>query len=714
MLLDRKPTREDVGIAGPSTLASYLQAGLNAKEQGNLPKALACFDQALALKGDSFALLAERAGCLFLMGRVDEALQAYTSCILAASAGDPVAEVLYKRAQVCMRLGRLAQAEEDLAGAIARGKRDEGVYVELQTLYRAQQRWAQGAELLLRAVREVPGNFELWMGLGECLARLERYPEALEAYGWAHETRPTSGLPLFQRGSLLLNLLDQPERALRDLQLAAPLLPDELGVWMALEKACSQLNRPEEARKALQRAVELDGANPASYSALIFRADHCKDASLQESYALRREYAARFEAPLRAERYEHTNVPDPKRRLRVGYVSADFCIHSAAQAFVPVLEAHDPRQVQVYCYSMGDLRDAFTRRVQRASARCYDVRNLDDAELAAQIHKDRIDILVDCSGHTAGNRLLAFARKPAPVQITAWGYVTGTGLESMDYCLTDAVSLPPAFERYFSETPLRLSSVLTGEPLLSHLPDSPPPCLGRGYPTLGCFNRYTKLNRRTLRLWAALMRQIPQARMLFKDTAFDQAARIHEVRSVFEEAGVPAQRLFFWGSTSHHDHVASYVHLDVALDPFPAGGGRTTLEALWMGVPVVTHLGNNLNSRVTASLLKSAGLENLVAATYEEYLFKVVTLVRDVERLKSLRVELRNRLMETSLYNPKGYTRELETAYREVWTRWCAGGEPPARQSLVGVEPALSPLRTAGGILASGGGVARTDGGWTC
>jgi protein O-GlcNAc transferase len=696
-----RPPEPPQPSGGPPSLARLLELGLAALELGHLQAALETFDRALALKADSFVLLSERARCLFLMGNLGDALQGLTACLAVAGDGDPVAEVYYRRAVVEVRLGRPAQAEEDFRASLGQGLRDERCFAELAALYTGQQRWDEAIELLRRAARLHPFSYEVWWSLAQALVRREREGEALEAFEWAYQAQVGRGEPLLARARLLLQPLDQPERALVELDRAQPLLGDDPALWMTYEQAYSRCNRLEEARQALQRAVELDAGNPDYYSALIFRTDHCKDASLQTSYALRLDYARRFEAPLRAERFEHANQRDPKRRLRVGYVSADFCNHSAAQCFIPVIEAHDPRQVEVFCYSSGTRFDQATRRVQRASSRCYDVRALSDAQLAAQIHKDQIDILVDCSGHTAGNRLQVFAYKPAPVQITAWGYVNGTGLETMDYCLSDAVVLPLEFEPYFRERPLRLSTLLTGEPLHAHLKTAPLPLLGRGYPTLGCFNRYTKITRRTLRLWSLLLQQIPNARLLLKDVAYDNPARVQEVRSVLEAAGVATERVFVWGTTSHLEHIEAYAHLDVALDPFPAGGGRTTLEALWMGVPVITHRGDNLNGRVTASILRSAGLEHLVASTYEEYIAKTRTLLADVEGLRALRQGLRAKLLRTPLYDPKRYTRELEAAYRTVWAAWCQGPPTAATGAELALTPqnpwALQPIKQAAG-----------------
>jgi len=287
---------------------------------------------------------------------------------------------------------------------------------------------------------------------------------------------------------------------------------------------------------------------------------------------------------------------------------------------------------------------------------------------------DGIDILVDLSGYSSGHRLKAFAMKPAPIQVTAWGHAMGTGLDAMDYFFADHVTVPPEARRYFSEDVIELPAFVPYSPLEPSPEVGPLPALGHGAVTFGCFNRLSKVTPEAMRLWARVMAAIPGSRVLLKVYGVDHPLVQDHLRATFAAEGGDARRMVFLGGSSRWDHLAAYGRVDLVLDPFPHGGGVTALDGLWMGVPMVTLLGERIPSRMGASILTTLGLREFIASTPEEYVALAIHYVRDLSRLAVLRAELRQRLAGSVICDHRAYCRAVEGAYRTMWVRWCGTG----------------------------------------
>jgi predicted O-linked N-acetylglucosamine transferase (SPINDLY family) len=299
---------------------------------------------------------------------------------------------------------------------------------------------------------------------------------------------------------------------------------------------------------------------------------------------------------------------------------------------------------------------------------------MSDDAVARQIRADGIDILIDLSGHSAGNRLLVFARKPAPVQITAWGHATGTGMKTMDYFFTDAWGVRVEERGFFAEEVIDLPCAICYEPP-DYLPElGPLPALNGGPVTYGCVNRLEKITQQTIALWGKILEEAPQAQLLIKDY---KAMGDPHMRPIFLErlrvtAGIEADRVILAGPTAHAEHLKIFHQIDVGLDPFPQGGGISTAEALWMGVPIVTRLGKTPPSRLTPSILSQLGMAEWVASTDDQYVHIALEAGRDLPRLAALRASLRERLRRSAFGDPESYTRAVERSYRQLWQRWCA------------------------------------------
>ncbi|MBV8652580.1 MAG: glycosyltransferase, partial [Alphaproteobacteria bacterium] len=373
------------------------------------------------------------------------------------------------------------------------------------------------------------------------------------------------------------------------------------------------------------------------------------------------------------------NTREPERRLRIGYVSGDFRDHPVAFFLESVLAAHDPNAVELACYSNNDKDDAVTKRLMALVPRWRRIKRVDDAAAAALVREDKIDILVDLSGHTTGQRLKIFALKPAPVQCTWIGYYATTGLPEMDYIIADRIVLPPGEESFYLEKPWRMpDSYLCFTPPDFDVEIGPPPAECNGTITFGSCNNVLKVNRLVVAEWSRLLRHVPTARLLLRSALLSSEEIRDELRRQFVEHGIAAERLALLPTGTRQELMATYNEIDIALDPFPYGGGTTTVEALWMGVPVVSRRGDRFSGRVSESILATIGLPELVAGSADDYIAKAAALAEDRPRLAELRRTLRSRVAFSPLCDAKNFTRHLEQAYRSMWRGWCTGKENAA------------------------------------
>jgi predicted O-linked N-acetylglucosamine transferase (SPINDLY family) len=361
--------------------------------------------------------------------------------------------------------------------------------------------------------------------------------------------------------------------------------------------------------------------------------------------------------------------------LRIGYVSPDFVHHAVSYFVEPVLAAHNRAQIEVFCYADAPVADATTARLRGLSDQWRDIAPLNDAQVAELIRSDKIDILVDLAGHTARHRLLVFARRPAPIQLTWIGYPNTTGLETIDSRLTDAISDPLGqTEVFHTEKLVRLPEVFScykpsdQAPAVSELP-----AVKNGYVTFGSFNHFAKINPAVLDLWARLMVRLPSSRLFLKARSLADPETATGVRETFKRHGVAANRLTLCSDElSVAAHQSLYHGVDIALDPFPYNGTTTTCEALWMGVPVITLAGQTHVSRVSASLLTHLGRPEWIAHSEDGYIEKCAALAADLPRLAELRANQREQMRLSPVCDAPRFTAQLEATYRELWRQRCA------------------------------------------
>ena len=432
-----------------------------------------------------------------------------------------------------------------------------------------------------------------------------------------------------------------------------------------------QAGRTEEAAVFFRKALAIDPSLHAARASLIFSMVLLESARPEDVYAEHVAWANIHADPLLAQSKPHANLPDPERRLRVGYLSADFCEHALTYFIEPALAHRDRAAFEVYCYHSSRMVDDVTRRLMQRADHWRDIIDLDDDHAAELIRGDGIDILIDLSGHLRDNRLLVFARKPAPVQVTYLAYPNTTGMRAMDYRITDAVCDPPgATERYYRETLVRLPRCMWCYQPHADMPAvSPSPAQQTGRVTFASMNGANKVTERMLSLWARILTEVPESRIVLTTVPEQGRARI---RDALTQAGIAEARISMHDRLPTRDFWALYAGIDVLLDTFPMNGGTTTCEALWLGVPVVTRSGDIFQSRAGLSILGSMGLDELVAGSDEEYVRIAIALAHDSTRLAALRAGLRERMRASPLSDGRSHARALETAYRGIWRTWCS------------------------------------------
>jgi predicted O-linked N-acetylglucosamine transferase (SPINDLY family) len=527
---------------------------------------------------------------------------------------------------------------------------------------------AGAARICEQVLARDPGTVKAWELLGVAALNLGDYPLAAERFERVLTLAGDEAQALANAAEANRRA-DRGDRALELIERALALKPDFAPFLHIRVLALETSWRSEEALAACREALRLhpDFAGlHTSHMTLLNRAG-ADPALILEAHCRWAECCAASGASTP----QHRNPPQPERRLRIGYVSADFRRHAMSDFVLPLLEHHDPACVEVYCYSNAPVIDDITRRCEALVPHWRDIAGLADAAAEDVIRDDGIDILVDLSGHSSGNRLGLFARKPAPVQVTYLGYPGTTGLAQMDYRITDARADPPgSSEAHYREQLLRLPhSVWCFAPPLQMPEVGPLPAFAAGHITFGSLNSAFKLTPQLVALWSRLLVALPESRLVLAGIPVGTPrARISRE---FESNGVDPVRLEFHGFLPWEEFWALHGRIDIALDPFPCNGGATSCETLWLGVPLINLAGEAFLERAGLSILSTIGLQELVAHSPDEYLRIALDLARDQARLARLRSGMRERMRASPLLAAAAFTHDLEDCYRAAWRQWC-------------------------------------------
>jgi len=659
----------------------------------------AAFDQAFELFG---ARLPEAAAAVCRAALAADAGQAelwHLLGVIAHNGGDPAAAVAHLDRAVELRpddaeargnlahslyaAGRTPAAVAAFRAYLARRPDDAAAHARLGDALRALDRMAEAAAAYREAIARRPADADAHGNYAGALLALGQDAEAAAACREALRLHPdnlAAGLNL----AVALARCGDLDGAVGAGEAAAAAHPDDPRVHRTLALLYKDQAMTGRAVACYRRAIALEPDNAASHSGMLFLLLYDPGLDYREVLAEHRRWGQRHAATRTP--VAHANTPEPERRLRVGYLSADFCYHSKAEAFAPLIEAYDRDRFEVICYSGTAQADDRGAQFRRAAGGWCDTRGLDDAALAARIRGDRIDILVDLSGHTLGNRLRAMAHKPAPVQA---GWLDVTGVAAVDALITDRVLWPPADAALITETLVHLPDGALGyRPPAAAPPVAPPPALDRGHLTFGSFNSALKLGPPVLDLWAEILGRVADARLVLKNPSFDDPALRDRFAAAFAERGVAPARVAFLGRSSQMAQLAAYAGIDVALDTFPGNGGVTTWEALWMGVPVVTLRGHPPAGNNGAAILTFTGLTELIAETPAAYADLAAGLAADPAGLAERRRRQRRQLAAAPILEPRAYARSVEAAYRRLWHRWCARRTPAGGDRPTAAAPA--------------------------
>jgi predicted O-linked N-acetylglucosamine transferase (SPINDLY family) len=654
----------------PDYAEAYNNRGNALQAQGKYEEALAAYQQALAIKPDYAGAHNNRGVVLQAQGRFDEALAAYRQAITIQP---DYTEAYNNRGNALQAQGKYEEALAVYQQALAIKSDHAGTHYNRGNVLLALGRLEEALAAYEQALAIQPDYADAHNNRGITLETLGRLEEALAAYEQALAVRPGHADAHNNRG-VVLQIQGRLEEALAAFQRVLELEPGFADAHNNRGNALSAQGRLQEAMAAYRQALAVKPDFHQACSNMLFCMNYDAGIGAQALYAAHREWDARFAAGLVNGTPRHTNMPDPERRLRIGYVSPDYYRHPAASFIEPLLAAHDRRSYGVVCYSNVTRPDAVTARLQKLADRWRTITGMSDEQVAALVREDGIDILVDLAGHTGGNRLRVFARKPAPVQVTYLGYPSTTGLSVMDFRLSDGWIDPPGLtDAYHSEEIVRLprGSVCfqppASSPAVADIPDIIP-----GRIIFASFNNAAKVTPEVVALWSEVLHAVPEARLILKARQLGDRETVQRLRGLFEHEGVAADQLDFasWIPDSEA-HLAFYNRAHIALDTFPYSGCTTTCEALWMGVPVITLAGQESRSRMSLSILKQVGLDNCIAESPAAYIGIARTLAADTRALQRVRAGLRRQVQMSSLLDAEGFARAVESAYRGMWRRWC-------------------------------------------
>jgi protein O-GlcNAc transferase len=637
-------------------------------DAGRTGEAIACFRRALQCDGQLREAHTNLGNALTAAGQFEQAIHSYHHALLLQS---DHAETHNNLGNALRASGRMEEAVSAYREACRHRPNLPEPLNNLGYTLRELGRLDEAIECCRRALQIKPDYMEAYDNLGTALASAGRYQEAIALYRQAMLRQPDHAETHNNLGNAL-NVMGRQDDALAAYREAIRLKPGYAEAHTNLGNALKDQGLLDAAIESFRKALRINPALHAAHSNLIntlqFHPGYDAPAQFEELRRFHRQHAE----PLRQFIQPHANDRAADRPLRVGYVSADFRDHVIGRNMVPLLREHDQDRFEIFCYTNSISEDLMTRLFRRYAHAWRSIAALSDAQAADLIRRDAIDILVDLSVHTSGNRLLVFARKPAPVQVTFAGYPGSTGLEAIDYRLTDPPLDPPGpgdAQPAYSEESIRLpDSFWCYDPLGENTAISSLPVETAGRITFGCLNNFCKINDEVLRLWGRVLQSIPDSRLMLLTS--EGSHRERTLRTI-GEAGIAADRIEFCPPRPRPQYLELYHRIDLGLDSFPYNGHTTSLDSLWMGVPVVTLAGRTVVGRAGLSQLTNLDLRELVAETPETFVQIATGLANDRPRLAALRGSLRQRMENSPLMNAPRFARHIENAYRRVWTHWC-------------------------------------------
>ncbi|MET4277789.1 MULTISPECIES: tetratricopeptide repeat protein [unclassified Bradyrhizobium] len=656
----------------PRSAQAFSDLGATHFALGEYDDARTSLERAIALKPSFPMALANLGNTLLHLDRVEQAIEMYDRAI---GLKPDHADALCNRGLAELALRQLDRAKQSLERALLFQPRNVEALVGKGLVNIELKNFEEAKGALEAALAIRPGSAKILANRGRLNLETSRLEQAAADFDAALALAPKLEVALQGKAQVALAMGNTAQAIL-----ACTTLLEEYprsAIAMALLSACFA-NQGE-----IASAVELlDAAlaivpDAALIGRKIFFLDYLSDADFAVQQAARKQWWDAIGSKLPRRTLAPRQL-DPDRRIVVGYVAAEFWYHSAGFTLLPVLSRHDHAKFEIICYSCSPVRDEMTAAFRSSADVWVDAWQMSDDELADRIQADKVDILIDVSGHTTGNRLHVFARKPAPIQVSGFGHATGTGLQTMDHVLADPIFIPQSARHLLAEKVYDLPCLITIDPILN-VPPSEPPMLRNGYVTFGVFNRIYKISDEAIRVWSKVMREVTGSKIIIKHTLLDDPMLRDNLVARFVAQGIAEDNVTCLGSSPRHEHLRAFAKVDISLDTFPQNGGVSTWESLYAGVPVVAKLGNGASSRAGGSIVAAVGLDDWVAADDEGYAAIACKYAAQPAHLTKLRAELPARIAASPAGNVETYTREVEAAYRRFWRDYCAaaseGGE---------------------------------------
>jgi predicted O-linked N-acetylglucosamine transferase (SPINDLY family) len=688
----------------PESAGVQFNLGLVHLKLGSLDNAISALRQAIRLKpdfGDAYLTLGS---ALVDMARYEQAIQILDSavelipnsrqayqikgvahqeldqfveaseCYLNALKIDPeVSECRGNLAGVYMKIGRPEDALDQYHIGLEMGPVSADFHYNHGVLLNAVGESARAIDSYRQAINVQHDHFESHVNLGNLLAQSSKFEEAIELHRKAVGFQPTNFDAHLNFGITLLttgNVAQAKQHFLKAVDLN-PVSPE---ANLCLGSALKDSGEIDAALTYINRSLESNPDYILAHSVLLFVNNYRSDRSAQVEL----EVGQRFDAlvnRLASPFTDWTNIRDPQKKIRIGFVSGDLCDHPVGyflESIIFNIQKFHTDRMEVFAYNTRDKGDSTSSRIKMGCASWRNVSYLSDASLAEMIHRDEVDILVDLAGHSAHNRLSVFAWRAAPVQVSWLGYFSTTSLRTIDYLIADPWTLPVDQEQFFTEKIFRLPStrLCFTEPTVDiHV--NALPVKENGYITFGSLNNLSKINESVIELWASLLRSVPNSRLLLKATQLSDLIIQKQTVDRFARYGVSGTRLILEGHDSRAKYFETYHKIDFMLDPFPYPGGTITVESLWMGVPVLTLAGEHFLSRQGVGLLMNVDLPDWIARSQAEYLSLAISHAKDLDALQQIREELRDKLRNSALFDAETFALNLESCLRKMWTIWC-------------------------------------------
>lgn len=534
------------------------------------------------------------------------------------------------------------------------------------------RRFQEAIALINQSLSINPNCAEAHNNLGNIFEELDRFEDAKNHYDVALSINPKLVNAHYNLGNLFKRLC-QFDKVKDCYQLALDIDPSFEDAYNGLGVTLVAEGKIDEGLEYYRKLLKINPNYVIAYDNLLMALNYHSNLTSEEVYKEHLEYGNRYGFPFKSFIQPHTNSLISNRPIRIGYVSGDFLHHSVAYFLEPVFKFYNKQKFEVFCYSNIPQGDNVTELLKASVNNWIDIYGMSDEQVANQIRKDGIDVLVDLGGHTAGNKLLVFARKPAPIQVSWLGYPNTTGLDTIDYRIVDKYTDPEGVtDKFYTEKLIRMPECFSCfKPMTDIVEVNELPSLKNGYITFGSFNNVSKITPGVLELWSKIILTVPNSKLMLKYDILLADSVKKRVYDLFEQYGVSRERVDLVGHmASYEDHLKCYNNIDIALDPFPYNGTTTSCEALYMGVPVITLEGDRHVSRTTSSQLHNIGLSEFIATTKDEYVNIAELMSHKVEFLNTLRLQLRERVKFSPLMDGERFTKNLEIVYQDMWKKY--------------------------------------------